>query len=280
NRFWKELFGTGIIETMEEFGSQGNPPSHAELLDWLAVQFQDEHQWSIKSLIKQMVMSATYRQSSQATPEKIEKDPRNRLLSRGSRVRLSAEQVRDQVLAVSGLLNRNMYGPSIKPPRPDATSSIWSNWIADTTSEQYRRSLYIFTKRISPHPMLTTFDGTGRNVCVSRRIRTNTPLQALTLLNDSTFYLAAYELAQTMNHVSPSDIQQGLAEGYRQIMLRSPDDEKLEVLLALYQDAYSHYQKSNLIQQASSTENDPIRLKALTLVANAMLNLDEFVTKN
>ena len=280
NRFWKELFGTGIIETMEEFGSQGNPPSHAELLDWLAVQFQDEHQWSIKSLIKQMVMSATYRQSSQATPEKIEKDPRNRLLSRGPRVRLSAEQVRDQVLAVSGLLNRNMYGPSIKPPRPDATSSIWSNWIADTTSEQYRRSLYIFTKRISPHPMLTTFDGTGRNVCVSRRIRTNTPLQALTLLNDSTFYLAAYELAQAMNRVSPSDIQQGLAEGYRQIMLRSPDAEKLEVLSALYQNAYSHYQKSNLIQQAASTENDPIRLKALTLVANAMLNLDEFVTKN
>ncbi|MEM9672483.1 MAG: DUF1553 domain-containing protein [Bacteroidota bacterium] len=278
NRFWKELFGTGIIETMEEFGSQGAPPSHAELLDWLAVQFMDERQWSVKSLLKQIVMSATYRQSSEATPEKIELDPRNRLLSRGPRVRLSAEQVRDQVLAVSGLLNREMYGPSVKPPRPDATSSIWSNWIADTTSEQYRRSLYIFGKRISPHPMITTFDGTGRNVCVSRRIRTNTPLQALTLLNDSTFYVAAQQLAQNM--AEARDVEVGLRQGYEQVMLRSPDAEKLQVLLALYEDAISHYQQKTMVQKVAVTEDDPVRLKALTLVANTMLNLDEFVTKN
>ncbi|MEM6843090.1 MAG: DUF1553 domain-containing protein [Bacteroidota bacterium] len=280
NHFWKELFGTGIIETMEEFGSQGAPPSHAELLDWLAVQFMNEHQWSIKSLLKQIVMSATYRQSSQATPEKIEKDPRNRLLSRGPRVRLSAEQIRDQVLAVSGLLNRKMLGPSIKVARPDANRSIWSNWIADTTSEQYRRSLYIFTKRISPHPMLTTFDGTGRNVCISRRIRTNTPLQALTLLNDSTFYVAAQQLAQTMIEAHPTDVKEGLKQGYEQVMLRSPGTEKLEVLLALYEDALDHYQQKTLVQKAAFTRDDPVRLKALTLVANTMLNMDEFVTKN
>jgi len=278
NRFWKELFGIGIIETMEEFGSQGSPPSHVGLLDWLAVQFMDEHQWSMKSLLKQIVMSATYRQSSEATPVKIEKDPRNRMLSRGPRVRLSAEQVRDQILTVSGLLNREMYGPSVKPPRPDAISSPWSSWVADTTSQQYRRSLYIFGKRSSPHPMITTFDGTGRNVCVSRRIRTNTPLQALTLLNDSTFYLAAQQLAEVM--AGATDVSSGLQKGYEKVMLRSPDTEKLAILRTLYQDAFDHYQQQALIKKVATTEHDPIHLKALALVANTMLNMDEFVTKN
>lgn len=278
NRFWKELFGIGIIETMEEFGSQGSPPSHVGLLDWLAVQFMDKHQWSMKSLLKQIVMSATYRQSSEATPEKIEKDPRNRLLSRSPRVRLSAEQVRDQILTVSGLLDRKMYGPSVKPPRPDVISSPWSIWVADTTSDQYRRSLYIFGKRISPYPIITTFDGTGRNVCVSRRIHTNTPLQALTLLNDSTFYLAAQQLAEVM--AEASDLSSGLQKGYEKVMLRSPDTEKLEILRTLYENAFNHYQQQTLVQKVAINKDDPVRQKALALVANTMMNMDEFVTKN
>ncbi|WKN41214.1 DUF1553 domain-containing protein [Tunicatimonas pelagia] len=280
NHFWKEIFGTGIIETSEEFGSQGASPSHPELLDWLAVQLVNEYRWSIKSLLKLIVTSATYRQSSQATDKKIEKDPLNRLLSRGTRVRLSAEQIRDQVLAVTNLLNRKVLGPSIKVARPDANRGIWSNWIADTTSEQYRRSLYIFTKRISPHPMLTTFDGTARNVCISRRIRTNTPLQALTLLNDSTLYAAAKQLAELMTEDNPTDVTTALVRGYERVILRKPDDKKVAVLIALYQDALAHYTSEGLIQNVVGTELEPINLHALTLVANAMLNLDEFITKN
>ncbi|MEQ9443880.1 MAG: DUF1553 domain-containing protein [Cyclobacteriaceae bacterium] len=284
NRFWEQLFGLGIIETMEEFGSQGNAPSHAELLDWLAVQFMDQHHWSVKKLLKQLVMSATYQQSSKATSDKIEKDPRNRLISRGPRVRLSAEQVRDQVLAVSGLINLEMLGPSVKPPRPDYSSNGWGSWVAEQGKEQYRRSLYIYTKRTSPYPMLTTFDGTTRNVCTSRRIRTNTPLQALTLLNDSTFYTAAKKLAIQMAATHPTDVARCLQEGYERVMLRTPDHERIKALELLYQDALSRYQNQGLVHSVAleegSDDGDSARVQAFALVANALLNLDEFVTKN
>lgn len=280
NRFWAEIFGTGIIKTMEEFGSQGDPPSHYQLLDWLAVQFMDQHQWSVKSLLKQIVMSNVYQQSAVATPEKIEKDPNNRLLSRGPRVRLSAEQVRDQVLSVSGLINLDMFGPSIKPPRPDVSTNGWGSWNADTTKAQYRRSLYVFTKRTSPYPMLTTFDGTARNVCTSRRIRTNTPLQALTLLNDSTFYTAAKKLAAFMVASDPDNTRACLQKGYERVMFRPPGEEKLNALKLLYDDAIAHYRKKELAQTVSYSSKETAKLKALALVANALLNLDEFVTKN
>lgn len=280
NRFWEQLFGYGIIETMEEFGSQGTPPSHAQLLDWLAVQFMDQHHWRIKSLLKQMVMSAAYQQSSTATPEKIEKDPRNRLLSRGPRVRLTAEQVRDQVLAVSDLINLKMHGPSIKPPRPDVSSNGWGTWVADAGEEQYRRSLYVYTKRVSPFPMFITFDATARNVCTSRRIRTNTPLQALILLNDSIFFTAAKALATQMASTHPTDVAACLQEGYERVMFRTPNTEKLDALQLLYQDALTRYKKKDLVHSVAVSDDDSVRLKAFTLVANALLNLDEFVTKN
>lgn len=280
NRLWGQLFGLGIIETMEEFGSQGSPPSHAQLLDWLAIQFIEQHQWSVKKLLKQMVLSATYRQSSQATPEKIEQDPRNRLLSRGPRVRLTAEQVRDQVLAVSGLLNPAMYGSSVKPPRPDVSSNGWGSWVAETGEAQYRRSLYVFTKRTSPFPQLTTFDGTARNVCTSRRIRTNTPLQALTLLNDSTFYVAAQALAVQMNALHPTDLAACLQYGYERVMFRTPDTARLHALELLYEDALNRYQNKEMVHSVAASDEDPAKLQALALVANALLNLDEFVTKN
>ncbi|MDF9796412.1 hypothetical protein OKW21_001675 [Catalinimonas alkaloidigena] len=279
NRVWAQIFGTGIIETMEEFGSQGEPPSHASLLDWLAVRFMDEYQWSMKLLIKQIVMSAAYQQSSVATPEKIEKDPKNRLVSRGPRVRLSAEQVRDQVLAVSGLINKEMYGPSIKPPRPDVSTNGWGSWKADTGKAQYRRSLYVFTKRTSPHPMLITFDGTSRNVCTSRRIRTNTPLQALTLLNDSTFFAAAEHLADYMASVD-TEVEVCLKRGYERVMFQPPSKKKLKALRQLYEEAYERYNKKELVHSVAFSENEAAKHKALSLVANALLNLDEFVTKN
>jgi hypothetical protein len=280
NRFWEQLFGYGIVETMEEFGSQGSPPSHAQLLDWLAVQLVDEHHWSVKALLKQIVMSAAYQQSSAATPEKIEKDPQNRLLSRGPRLRLTAEQIRDQILAVSGLINLKMYGPSIKPLRPDVASNGWGSWIAETGEEQYRRSLYVYTKRVNPFPMFITFDATARNVCTSRRIRTNTPLQALTLLNDSIFFTAAKALARQMASTDPENVIACLQKGYKNVMFRHPDQEKLDVLQLLYQDALNHYKTKNVVSYANVAHKDTLRLKAFTLVANALLNLDEFLTKN
>ncbi len=278
NRFWEKIFGYGIIETMEEFGSQGTPPSHPELLDWLAVQFTEEYDWSVKTLLKQMVMSSAYRQSSGSTEDKIQKDPYNRLISRGPRIRLSIEQLRDQVLSVSGLINTEMYGPSIMPPRPDVASDGWSRWKTDETSEQYRRSLYIFGKRTNPYPMLTLFDATPRNVCTSRRIRTNTPLQALTSLNDETFFEAARSLAAFMAEVNPDNIEACISAGYKRVMFRQIDPDRLETLVGLYEEAERDYRSEKLVHPVAI--KDEVRMKSLTLVANALLNLDEFMTKN
>lgn len=275
NRFWAQLFGHGIIKTMQDFGSQGDPPSHAQLLDWLAVQFVDQHDWSMKSLIKQMVMSAAYQQSSVATPVKIEKDPRNRLISRGPDSRLTAEQVRDQVLAVSGLINLKMYGPSVKPPRPDEF------WRADTIGkEEYRRSLYVYGKRTSPYPMFTTFDGTSRSICTSRRIRTNTPMQALTLLNGPVFFTAAKALGNQMASMHPTDERLCLKKGYERVMFRTPSTKKLDALQILYEDTFEHYRKKNSTDSLATTDEQTARVQAFTLAANTLLNLDEFVTKN
>ncbi len=182
NRFWEQLFGTGIVETLEDFGSQGMKPSHPELLDWLALQLVHEHAWSIKRLLKQMVMSATYRQSSKVTPELKEKDLYNRLLARGPRVRLSAEQVRDQALTVSGLLSRKIGGPSVMPPQPEGVWQIvysGRQWKTSEGEDAFRRGLYTFWRRSTPYPSMISFDSPVREICVSRRIRTNTPLQAL-----------------------------------------------------------------------------------------------------
>ncbi|MDQ3395729.1 MAG: DUF1553 domain-containing protein, partial [Bacteroidota bacterium] len=181
NRLWAQLFGTGIVETQEDFGSQGFAPSHPELLDWLAQQFMNEHNWSIKKQLKQIVMSATYQQSSKVSPELLQKDPGNYLLARGPRVRLNAEQVRDQSLAVSGLLSKKMLGPSVMPPQPEGVWQVVYSGLEWKTSEgedKYRRALYTFWRRTSPYPSMTTFDSPSREFCVPRRFNTNTPLQA------------------------------------------------------------------------------------------------------
>ena len=285
NRFWEQLFGYGIVETVEDFGSQGFDPTHPDLLDWLAVQWMDEYQWSMKKLLKLMVMSATYQQSAHATPEQIAKDPNNKYLARGPRIRLSSEQIRDQALAVSGLLNRKMYGPSIMPPRPDAEGSNWTDWNAEEGKAQYRRGLYVFWRRTDPYPSMITFDSPVRNVCTSRRVRTNTPLQALTLLNDPVYFDAAQKLASKMKNADVNSVRDRLEAGYRMVMFREPSPEKVDDLQRLYEEALQHYRQKALlasreVEKEPSSEQPAPEISALRLVANALLNLDEFITKN
>ena len=202
NRFWQEVFGTGIVRTTGDFGVAGELPSHQELLDWLAVEFR-ESGWDVKKLFKLMVTSATYRQSAAATPEKVEKDPQNRLLCRGPRFRMDAEVVRDYALAASGLLVEKLGGPSVKPYQPpgvwEAIAMDVSNtrsYVRDTGENLYRRSLYTFWKRQAPPASMELFNAPNREACVVRRERTDTPLQALVTLNDEQFVEAARHLAQ------------------------------------------------------------------------------------
>ncbi|MEM7369639.1 MAG: DUF1553 domain-containing protein [Bacteroidota bacterium] len=282
NRFWEQLFGFGMVETVEDFGTQGIPPNHPELLDWLAVEFIQTHQWSMKHLIKQMVMSASYRQSSKMDSLKLERDPRNLLLSRGPRTRLSAEQLRDQVLAVSGLLNPRMYGPSVRPPRPEGAGKFkfGDTYELSPEEDQYRRGLYTYLKRTIPFPNQITFDGTDRTTCTSRRIRTNTPLQALALLNDPVNLEAAREIAQIM-YEEKGELAAKLIKGYEQVLLRKPSDKKLAILEQVYWDARRHFQQQlELRQELLSDQNSSSESRAAFVVlANAMLNLDEFVNK-
>ncbi|WP_332911144.1 DUF1553 domain-containing protein [Algoriphagus boritolerans] len=199
NRIWDQLFGRGIVRTLEDMGSQSDPPSHPELLDYLAWKTMNDYAWSIKALIREIVTTATYKQSSILSPEVFEKDPENQWYSRGPRFRLSAEQVRDQALAVSGLLSEKMYGPSVKPHQPEG---IWQtvyngeSWTESEGEDKYRRGIYTFLKRTSPYPSFITFDAASREVCLSKRLVTNTPLQALVTLNDPVYLEAAKNLGK------------------------------------------------------------------------------------
>ncbi|TDB65963.1 DUF1553 domain-containing protein [Arundinibacter roseus] len=285
NRLWEQLFGTGIVETVEDFGSQGIEPTHRELLDWLAASYMEEQGWSTKKLLKQIVLSATYRQSSATDRQKIEKDPYNTWLSRGPRVRLSAEQVRDQALAVSGLLSKKMYGPGVMPPQPEG---IWlspysgESWILSEGEDRYRRALYTYWKRTAPYPSMTTFDAPSREFCQSRRIRTNTPLQALVTLNDPVYLQAAQQLAEVMQQKAKTPEQQ-LRLGYQQLTFKPMKQNSLNVALKVYQQALSEYKAhpaeiDSLLVFTKSQRKTP-ELAALTITANVLLNLDEVVTK-
>jgi hypothetical protein len=272
NRFWAQLFGAGIVETLDDFGTQGAAPTHPQLLDWLARQFVDEFDWSMKTLLREIVTSSTYRQASVTTPELQERDPYNRLLARGPRFRLSAEQIRDQALAVSGLLDRTMYGSSVMPPQPD---DLWKvpysslRWETSTGGDQHRRALYTFWRRSMPYPSMVTLDSPTRTFCVSRRVRTNTPLQALVTLNDPAFVEAAEALADRMLEQGRGAGPEGWVRvGYRRAMGREPDAARLEVLVDLYRDAAAEYGGSPADDRA-----------ALTVVANTIMNLDGFLTK-
>lgn len=282
NRFWEQIFGYGLVETLEDFGTQGAEPTHQELLDWLALRFMNEHQWSMKKLVKDMVMSATYRQDSRVTEEHQEKDPSNRFLARGPRIRLSAEQVRDQALAVSGLLSKKMYGKSVMPYQPEGIwSSVWNGatWKESEGDDRYRRSVYTFMKRTSPYPSSIMFDGSSREVCVSRRIRTNTPLQALVTLNDSSFIVAARSFAEKMMKKG-KDSREQIEAGYKMLLVRDISEEKLTVLNGLYEDALETYKNSDDATKKLTARDKPLpQLAAMTVVANAMINLDEVMTK-
>ncbi|WP_018618806.1 DUF1553 domain-containing protein [Spirosoma luteum] len=287
NRFWEQLFGTGIVETVEDMGTQGIPPTHRELLDYLAVEFMETDRWSMKRLLKKIVMSATYRQQSSASPELVAKDPYNRLLARGPRVRLSAEAVHDQALAISKLLSQKMYGPSVMPSQPDG---IWQSpydgetWKQSTGEDRYRRALYTYWKRTAPYPSMVTFDSPSREFCQLRRLRTNTPLQALVTLNDPVYVEAAQHLADYMIAHGKSPEGQ-IQAGFRQVMLRDLPSKKLAVLVRLYRTTEQHYRErpgeaENLLDRPGfdCTKVSP-QLAALTVTANTMLNLDEVITK-
>jgi hypothetical protein len=285
NRLWEQLFGYGIAETVEDLGSQGIPPTHLQLLDHLSWKFMTEYRWSMKTLLKEIVMSSTYRQDSRTTPVLLEKDPGNKLYARGPRVRLTAEQLRDQALFVSGLLSKKMYGPSVMPFQPDG---IWHSpysgeqWKQSKGEDQYRRALYTHWKRTAPYPSMVTFDGAAREVCTSRRIRTNTPLQALVTLNDSAFVEMSIHLAKKMEQF-PGTTSEQISEAYKQMMYKPITAERLTALTTLYDltvKAYDSSTDGNLILVSNQDKKMEAHQSALVVVATALMNMDEWITKN
>lgn len=295
NRFWQHLFGTGLVKTAEDFGSQGEPPSHPELLDWLAVTFM-ENGWDVKGLMKQFVMSSTYRQSSHVSRELYTRDPENRLLARGPRFRLDAEMLRDQALFLSGLMVEKLGGPSVKPPQPDGlwfavgySGSNTVRFVADKGSDKlHRRTLYTFIKRTSPPPQMSTFDGPSREACVVRRERTNTPLQALLLFNDPQFVEAARGLAERTLHEGGDNDADRAAWMFRVCTGREPSEWEREALSKAIGEHLAHYRADveaagKLIAVGESPHDeklDPSETAAYTMLANLLLNLDEVLTKN
>ncbi len=282
NRFWEQLFGLGLVETLEDFGTQGAVPSHPDLLDWLAVQFSTHYQWSVKRLLREMVLSATYKQSSLVSPDLLQKDPYNKLLARGPRVRLTAEQIRDQALMVSGLMNHQVYGPSVMPYQPEGVWNVirhveqWQT--AADPKERHRRALYTFWRRVSPYPSLVTFDSPSREFCISRRIRTNTPLQALVTLNDPVYVEAAQALAGRM-YRAHEKLEDRITFAYRSALFRDPTAHEMETLKSLFNDALKTPPEEPVQLVSNQQGNGDSQMFALIQVATVILNLDEMITK-
>lgn len=285
NRMWEQLFGQGLAETLEDLGTQGLPPTHRELLEWLSYQFMNEQKWSVKKMLKMMVMSTTYRQLSTVTPELLQKDPSNKLYARASRVRLSAEEVRDQALAVSGLLSSKIGGPSVFPHQP---KGIWlspwngADWVLSEGEDKYRRALYTYWKRTAPYPSMMTFDGAAREVCTSRRIRTNTPLQALVTLNDEAYVEMARALAYRMKAIRGADLQLQISKAYEWILYKRIHPDKLKVFEKLYNEALNSFKKDKdrtCEMIGMMNEHNNPETAALVVVANAMLNTDEVIVR-
>ncbi len=283
NRAWERLFGIGIVETSEDFGTQGTLPRHPELLDWLAIEFM-EGGWSFKDLCRTIVMSATYRQRGYASEALLERDPYNRLLARGPRLRLDAEVVRDQALAASGLLSDAMYGPPVMPYQPDGVwQVVYSSdkWETSPGEDRHRRGIYTFWRRTSPYPSMIAFDAPSREVCTVRRTRTNTPLQALVTLNDPVYVEAAQSLARRMASLPEASIAERVTFGFRCALVRPPSEAENRRLTALFVSELEHY-RARLAEAktfaASLDGDDAASLAAWTAVANVLLNLDEAVT--
>jgi len=298
NRFWQTLFGTGLVKTTEDFGSQGELPSHPELLDWLAVEFQHGGQgegakaWDVKALLKLMVMSATYRQSSKAPPDLRQRDPENRLLARGARFRLSAEMIRDQALFASGLLAKRLGGPSVKPYQPtglwkDMTFSNMTNYDQAKDEGLWRRSLYTFWKRTVLNPAMLTFDASAREFCRVRETRTNTPLQALNLMNDVTYVEAARMLAQRMMIECQNDPGERLAWAFRWLISRQPNEAEQKVLMNSFNARLAHFREHQkeaqellaIGEKRHDKRLNQAELAAYAMTASLILNLDEAITK-
>ncbi|MEM8866434.1 MAG: PSD1 and planctomycete cytochrome C domain-containing protein, partial [Planctomycetota bacterium] len=295
NRFWQQFFGAGLVKTAEDFGSQGEFPSHPKLLDELSVRFVNEG-WDVKSLVKDLVMSATYRQSSHCDPAVLQRDPGNRLLARSSRGRLDAEVLRDQSLAVSGLLVNKLGGPGVRPPQPAGiwkavgfTRSNTALFVADKDRDDlFRRSLYTFHKRTAPPPLMSVFDAPTRESCVVRRERTNTPLQALMMLNEKQFFVAAKALANRVLVEGGPSVKAKAAHMFSLATGRPPEAGEVAELVAAYQEQREYYEQNpdaaaELLAdfgQVSTGQDDPASLSAWTLLANVVLNLDEVVCRN
>jgi len=262
NRVFQYHFGRGIVRSSNNFGWQGDRPTHPELLDWLAAEFMDNG-WSLKHLHRLIVTSATYKQSSQARPE-LDRDPNNSLLARQSRLRLPAELIRDEALEVSGLLYPEIGGPSVRPPQPKGVSELrygGGNWEESTGKDRYRRGLYIYFQRSTPYPLLSNFDAPKSNVTMCRRLRTDTPLQALNLLNDPAFFEAAQALAERV--VGTGDFSRGLTRMYELALDREPAEKEASRL-------HSYFEQ----ERAKFGERS-----AWTSVASVLLNLDEFIVR-
>lgn len=288
NRIWARLFGLGIVETEEDFGALGALPSNPKLLELLAAEYRDQR-WSLKKLLKTIVMSRTYRQSSDTTQDLRDIDPRNQMLSRGSRYRLNAEVVRDQALAISGLLSQKMGGPAVMPPQP---AGLWrstyngKNWVDAEGEDRLRRSLYTYLKRTTPYPSFMTFDAGSGEVCQIRRIRTNTPLQALVTLNDPVYLEAAAALARRMV-LDANTTESRVERGMRLALVRPIRPGESKPLVRLFRDLQASFETSPekaavLIHSARGERGEmpPDEFAAWIVTANAILNLDEFLTRN
>jgi mono/diheme cytochrome c family protein len=321
NRIWEQYFGRGIVETVEEFGKQGEAPSHPELLDWLACEFMNPVEslnrsivksgsrsgqfndstiqrfndstiqpWSLKHMHRLIATSATYRQSSKVPPALAKRDPYNRLLARGPRVRLEAEMVRDQALAVAGLLSHKVGGPSVMPPQPDGIWQVVYNgetWKTSPGEDKYRRGLYTFWRRTMPHPMMVNFDAPSREFCVLKRSRSNTPLQALNTLNDPEFIECAQAIARKVAAQPAADVRVRATHALRLVLARAPQPKEVERLVALFQSELKNYENdAQAAEKMAASElgkpKEPCNLAELaawTVVANVLLNLDETITK-
>ncbi|MBI1904412.1 MAG: DUF1553 domain-containing protein, partial [Planctomycetia bacterium] len=290
NRLWAQLFGTGLVVTEEDFGVQGELPSHPELLDWLAVDFM-ESGWNVKRLLRTMVTSAAYRQSARVDAEKLAKDPLNRLLSRAARFRLEAETVRDQALSLAGMLSHKTYGPSVYPPQPPGLWQAAFNgertWATSTGEDRYRRGLYTFWRRTVPYPSMATFDAPSREICSVRRVRTNTPLQAFVTLNDPVYVEAAQALARRIVREGGSTAEDRARFALRLCLARPPHESQVGALVELYASEVAHYRQN--AEAAQKLATDPLgplpsgletsEAAAWTVVANVLLNLDAVLTK-
>jgi hypothetical protein len=298
NRLWQHYFGKGLVETENDFGTQGSSPSHPELLDWLATEFLQQG-WSLKKMHRLIVTSATYRQSSKVRPELAKLDPYNKLLARQARLRLDAELVRDSALAASGLLNLKIGGPSVFPPQPAgvyAFTQVNYQWKTSTGDDRYRRGLYTFLQRSAPYPGLTVFDAPDGNSSCTRRVRSNTPLQALTLLNDKTFLEFAHGLAYRVLKEGPTDDKGRLEFAFRLTLIRKPAAWELAKLEKFLQQQVKQYEAVpekkarallkaepgagvNLLECDLPAEISVCERAAWTTVTRVLMNLDEFITR-